>query len=424
MGLRVLGIKEESTYGKPAVAPDWHQQATKLSAALNAEPVTKTGGSRMIKRARAGAIKPTSSFESDVDLKRIGHYMKAFLDNYKFTAGTKTNTHEFWGGESTSLNSFTLWETFDVAEKTIVGALLDGLKLEVSDEFMTMAADWIYKDETMESIDANTYNQILIDGDIPLMFYDVSVELDDDVPPGIVSSFSFEGKNNLNQDKTIGLGSRMPQRKAAAQQREITLSIVSTLEKETLELIQKAEYGEAGTSPSECKLYKIPIRIIANVCENRADIMEIYFPECLFSVEYEASESDEIEVTFNLQTMGTGKATLKDGTSVMTDMYVQLINNQPEITASADGTATNVTIKVIDKENKPVKSANVTINSRDDKSLKINPAATGEDGTVTFPSVNYGRYSTSIEGYTINKNGLFSVNESTETVTITATKDE
>lgn len=424
MGLRVLGIKQESEYGKPAVAPDWHQQGTKISASLNSEPVTKTGGSRMIKRARAGAIKPTSSFESDVDLKRIGHYFKAFLDNYKFTNGTKINTHEFYGGESTSLNSFTLWETFDVAEKTIVGALLDGLKLEVSDEFMSMAADWIYKDETMEEIDANTYQQTSIEGDIPLMFYDVSVELDDDVPPGIVSSFSFEGKNNLNQDKTIGLGSRMPQRKAAAQQREITLSIVSTLEKETLELIQKAEYAEAGTSPSECKLYKIPIRIIANVCENRADIMEIYFPECLFSVEYEASESDEIEVTFNLQTMGTGKATLKDGTSVMTDMYVKLINNQPEITASADGTATNVTIKVIDKENKPVKSANVTINSRDDKSLKINPAATGEDGTVTFPSVNYGRYSTSIEGYTINKNGLFSVNESTETVTITATKDE
>lgn len=423
MGLRVLGIKEESEYGKPAISPDWHQQGTKISASLNAEPVTKTGGSRMIKRARAGAIKPTSSFESDVDLKRIGHYFKAFLDNYKFTSGTKTNTHEFYGGESTSLNSFTLWETFDVAEKTIVGALLDGLKLEVSDEFMTMAADWIYKDETMEEIDANTFEQTRVEGDIPLMFYDVSLELDDDVPPGIVSSFSFEGKNNLNQDATIGLGSRMPQRKAAAQQREITISMTSTLEKETLELIQKAEYGEAGTSPSECKVYKIPIKVIANVCENRADILEIYFPECLFSVEYEASESDEIEVTFNLQTMGTGKAKLADGTSVMTDMYVKLINNQPEIAASADGTS-NVTVKVQKADKSPVSSVNVTLKSRDDKTISIDPSATGSDGTVTFASVEYGRYSASVEGYKVISGGLVSVNETTENFTITVEQEE
>ena len=386
MGIRVVGIKEEARYGVAELAPDFHQEVSKAKASLNSTPNTKSSGSRMKKKARAGVYKPTSSIEGEVDLKRIGHYLKAFLDNYKFTnGGSGVNTHEFWGGENNKLSSFTLWETFDIFEKTIVGALLDNFKMEVSDEYMKFTADFVYKTETSEEIEEiELYKVKLLDGDYPLMFYDVTVELDENAPPGIVSSFSFDGKNNINVDKTIGLGSRGPQRKASAQGRDIAISFVSTLERETLELIQKAEYGEVGSEPSQCKLCKIPLKLICNVCEDTTDKLEIVFPECIFAVEYELSEADEIEVTFNLDAMGTGYATRLDGTRVLTDMYCRLVNDQAEIKSGEGITSATVRLTIEDDDEQAVTDKKVTIVNRvTEVSYELN-SATG--GIYTFSS--------------------------------------
>lgn len=424
MGIRVVGIKQEETYGVSASAPDFHQEVSKASASLNTEPITKTGGSRMVKRARAGSKKPTSTIEGEVDLKRIGHYLKAFLDNYQFTnGGTNPNTHEFWGGENNKLNSFTLWETFDVFEKTVVGALLDEFKMEVSDEYMTFTSDWIYKDESSEAINENEeYETKLIDGDYPLMFYDVSLELDEEAPPGIVSSFSFEGKNNLNVEKTIGLGSRGPQRKAAAQARELSLSLISTLEKETVELIQKAEYGEVGNSPSPCKLYKIPLKLICNVCEDTTDRLEIYFPACIFAVEYELSESEEIEVTFNLNAMGTGSAIKLDGNKITTDMYCRLVNDQGEIKSSENITSSQVTLNVKDESDKKLTKQKIRITNRvNDISFTGTESA---EGTYSFDKVVPGRYDVSIEDKKIISGNIISINDETEEFDITVSSGE
>ncbi|MCE7699538.1 MAG: carboxypeptidase regulatory-like domain-containing protein, partial [Methanobacterium paludis] len=111
MANRVLGLKEEATYGTASdTVPDWHQEVSKAKASPNSEPLTYSGGSRSIKKAKAGVMKPEASYDMKCDLKRIGHYLKAFLGNYKFTAGgASLNTHEFWGGENASLPSFTLW---------------------------------------------------------------------------------------------------------------------------------------------------------------------------------------------------------------------------------------------------------------------------------------------------------------------------
>lgn len=342
MGVRVFGLKEETDYGIMAdnSNPDWHQNVTKANFKLGDEPKTSTGGSRMNKRARAGVMKPSGTTEGQVDLQRIGHYMKGFLDQYKFTAGTNgaMNIHEFYGGENTKLTSFNGWMTFDIFMKKLTGLLLDSLKLEVSDEYMTFSGDWIYKTEKIEKINPEIFEQLMLENDIPLMFYDINLKLDGKDPKGIYTSFSFEGKNNHNQDKAIGFGSRYPQRQAAAQQRDISLSIVTTLEEQTLETILAGEYGEVGAvEPSKCKIYKIPLELNVNICEDANRKMKILFPECILSVEYDLSESDEIEVTINLGTMGTGKATLADGTSKVTDMYVRIENDQPQI-----GTAVNV----------------------------------------------------------------------------------
>lgn len=339
MVLRVFGLKEENKYGEEiptnGITPDWHKRVNKGSFKLNDEAITFGDGSRMNQSARPGGAKPSGSIEGKVDLKRIGHTLKAFLDQYKFTPAEEEgglNTHEFWGSESSDLHSFQGVCTFDEFEKRVTGLLLDSLKLEVSDEAMTMTEDWIYKNQEIKKINQSTYDVRDVSGAIPVMFYDVLVELDGDTPPGVCSNFTFEGKNNLNMDKVMGLGSRFPQAKPQAQKRELTQSIVSTLRASTLDFIKKAEHGDNTDTPSNCLVAKLSIKLIINICGNSDEKLEILFPDCLMNVEYEASESDEIETTFNLSSLGSGEATKNDGTKVFTDMYCKLVTDVGEIT--------------------------------------------------------------------------------------------
>lgn len=343
MVLRLFGIKEEATYGEEITAtdkPDWHNRVSKNAVKLGDEPFIITSGSRMDHKVRPGVMNPTAEIESDVDLKRIGHLFKAFMDNYVFTAGTGSdgNIHEFYGGECSTLSSFKGWATFDLFEKWIRGLVMDSLKLEVSNEQMSCTHSWVYMNEKMNKITENEYEYRDVEGAIPLMFYDVSLEMAGAPVPGIATSFSFEGNNNLNVDGTIGLGSRWPQRRASAQKREIKLSLVSYLARETIDLINKAEYGELADVPSDCKIFTTDLVVRVAICEDPNDTLEIRFPKCHVAVEYESSEADEIEVTFNLQTLGSGEVTLENGDSVTTDMYVKLVNNVDEISPSTSGT--------------------------------------------------------------------------------------
>ena len=360
MVLRVMGLKEESTYGQSvdSSSPDWHKYVSKASFALNDEAILFGDGSRMNSTARPGILKPTGSVESKVDLKTIGHLFRAFLDQYEYTEDAEEtglqnihefdqyeytedaeetglqNIHEFWGAESSELTSFYGEATFDEFIKYVYGMMLDSLKLEVSDEAMTSTEEWIYKTQKEEDLEESSFEVLDIEDAIPVMFYDVSVEIDGQPAPGVNSSFSFEGKNNLNVDSTIGLGSRAPQIKARAQKREITVSLVSTLRPETVDLIKKAEHGEAKNTPSECKIYKMELKVIIAACENANDKCEITFPSAIVAVEYESSESDDIEVTFNLTALGSGTVEKADGTEITTDMYVKLVNNMDEISPS------------------------------------------------------------------------------------------
>ena len=356
MVLRLLGLKQEKTYGKldgedeqgfdiDDVDPDFHRRLNDGSFKLNDEPVTYNDGSRMVQGARPGALKPSGSTGGKCDLTRIGHYFKGFFDQYKCDegttiSGTKYYTHEFWGHESQYLTSFHGWATFDIFQKHIKGLLLESLKLEVSDDYMSQTEEWIYMDEESEEIDQAEYDIIEVENEIPLMFYDVTIQLDNENinnPARVYTSFNFEGKNNFNQDGTVGLGSRRPQRQAAAQAREISVSLNSYLDQSSLELIRGAEYGEKTiTSPSACKILKVPLRVIVQACENTNERLEMYFPRCTVNVEYSASESDEIETTFNLTALGTGTAELVDHSTVKTDCYCKLVNTVPEITADIE----------------------------------------------------------------------------------------
>lgn len=346
---RGFGLELESTYGDTTVAksafdPNFWNQAESVDFKLNDEPITRSGGSRMNKRARAGIMKPSGSTEADADLQQLTWYFRGFLDNYVCTEGdtpatghTQTYIHEFYGGEGKELPSFRGIAVYDMLKKYLYGMLEDSLKLEVSNEGMTVSADWIYKTEkagiigqsgeTFSRPDELTAEQIFI------MFYDVSLKLNDQALDGVSTAFSFEGNNNHDVDSTIGLGSRAPQKRAQAGKRENSLEITTTLTSDTVRSILNAQYGEVNAlEPSSCKLLQLPLELNIAHCEDSDLACKILFPKCTVRVEYDMSGVDAIEATLSLDTLGSGTVTLEDGTTeVETDMYVELTNYVEEL---------------------------------------------------------------------------------------------
>ena len=299
---RGFGLELESTYGDTTVSksnfdPNFWNQADDVDFKLNDEPITRSGGSRM----------------------------------------NQTYIHEFYGGEGKELPSFRGIAVFDMLKKYLYGMLEDGLSLEVSDEGMTVSADWIYKTEKAGIIgvsgedftrpDALTAEQIFI------MFYDVTLKLNTQPLDGVSTAFKFEGKNNHDVDSTIGLGSRYPQKRALAGKRENTLEITTTLTSDTVRSILNAQYGEVNAlEPTSCKLLQLPLELNITHCEDSDLACKIVFPKCTVRVEYDMSGVDAIEATLSLDTLGSGNVTLNDGTtSVETDMYVKLTNYVEEL---------------------------------------------------------------------------------------------
>lgn len=343
MSCRVFGLEPEAVYGedkeKAEFDLDFDHEVDSMDFKLNDEPVTKSFGSRMNQKARAGVIKPSGSIETSANLQILGHYFYGFLDNYKFTAGNNNkNTHEFWGGESKLLKSFRGVSVNDELVFYLFGLLVDSMKLEVSSEDMTLGADFIYKTELADILeDENEYERVeeLIN-DLFIMFYDVSLKLNGNDPAGVQTSFTLEGNNNHDVDKTLGFGYRHPQGQAKANKRENSISIVTTLTQETVRAILDARYGDVDLlEPAKCKILQVPLELNVELCEYPGLGLTIKFPKCTLLAEFDSSGIDDVEATLNMATLGSEKVRLADNTTeVTTDMYVKLVNNQPKIAPS------------------------------------------------------------------------------------------
>lgn len=339
MSCRVFGLEPESVYGIDADKEDFNldfdHEVDSMDFKLNDEPVTKSFGSRMNQKARAGVMKPTGSIETSANLQILGHYFYGFLDNYKFTAGNNgKNTHEFWGGENKLLKSFRGVSVNDELIFYLIGLLVDSMKLECSSEDMTLGADFVYKTEFSDILDNETSYERAeeLEDDLFIMFYDIALKLNNKDPDGIQTSFTFEGSNNHDVDKTIGFAARHPQGQAKANKRENSISIVTTLTKETVRAILDARYGKVNVSePTKCQILQVPLQVDVALCEYPTLGCTIIFPKCTLLAEFDSSGIDDVEATLNMATLGSADVTLVDGTTKTTDMYVKLVNKMPEI---------------------------------------------------------------------------------------------
>lgn len=335
---RVVGVVEESEWGvAPAVgAPDFHIEVTKSSIGIDGDPLElESGLSRDLRTVRPGPYVPNPEFDGVVDLKTIGHFLKAALGEYVYTAGAAgaMNTHEIYGLNNMLLPSLTLYGHFDQFVKEVTGFMVDEISIEVSDEWMTISVKGVAKKDTKTDGVPDPTALKLIETAIPLAFYDVALEFDGAVPAGVISSLSWSLKNNLDADKARGLGSRFLQQKPLAGKRENELELETSLTPDTLKYIEMFEYGEEGANtPSNCKLTTVPLKITIAACERPDEKLTINFPDNLCTIEYDASGSDPIEPKITLKSLATTQTTLKDGTTkVLAAVVCTLENNMPEI---------------------------------------------------------------------------------------------
>ena len=335
---RVIGVVEESEYGvAPSVgAPDFHIEVTKSQIKIDGDPLQlESGMSRDIRTVRPGPYVPNPEFDGVVDLKTIGHFLKAALGEYKYTAGSAgaMNTHEIYGLNNMLLPSLTLYGHFDLFVKEVTGFMIDEFSIEVSDEWMKISIKGIAKyDSKTDGVPEPTALK-MIETAIPLAFYDVALEFDGEVPAGVISSLKWTLKNNLDADKARGLGSRFIQVKPKAGKRENELELETSLEPATLKYIEMFEYGEEGLdAPSNCKLTTVPLKMTIAACERPTEKLTILFPDNLCTIEYDASGSDAIEPKITLKSLATTETTLKDAvTKVLAAIVCTLENNMPEI---------------------------------------------------------------------------------------------
>lgn len=326
---------------------DWFQKMPEVNFELGDEVETDDGGGRTDEIFWAGAAKPNGSTSAKVDLQRLTYYLYGFLDHYLHTTGEDDlHIHEFWGGENHELPSFSGIAMYDELKLALFGLLIDGLKLEVSDGAMDVNVDWLYSTETYRTLEENEdfiEPEELVNSKIPVRFYDVFVYLDGKdgkgykKPGATQTSWSMEGNNNHDQEGTIGLGSRFPQEHPQAQKRTINLSLATTLNRRSYKTIMDARYGQADArQPDRCRVLTVGMKLEVIQCENPAQKLIIEFPNCTLRSEFDLKGADRVEATLNLQSIGNSEITLADNTTkVFTDMYVQLINNVPEMGVDA-----------------------------------------------------------------------------------------
>lgn len=359
--MRVFGLAQEAQYGVRASEMTIHQRYEKASFGPQSEPVTLRLGSKDVQAARQGYAEPGGSTETTMDSKTIQYILMAILGNYTHSTtgsgSSQKHVHEFVGGENTLLPSFSADFVYDFARKQLVGLQADEVSIDVKDDLITVATEWIHKGEKGDllkdsegNLVADLEDQGLLstanytlktkDG-IPYIGYDCTLYLNEEIPTAVIKSCSLSIKVNHNREGARGIGHRLPIKKPSTGDREIEISLTSTMDKNSYKLMVAAEYGEEPVDlhgewePSPCKLKTLPLKLHFQTCEDATEYVEFIFENCIITCSPgEASGNDEIEVEFTLVPMGNKEVTMSNNSKVKTAIYAKVVNDQPEITAS------------------------------------------------------------------------------------------
>ena len=322
--LRYAGFAEETTFNQtpsPAAAFYVDQTSASVNAPKESELIYEGGLGRAPRLHRPGFYSVSGDVEYAFDIRTIGWVLKWALGGYEYVG----DKHEIWGNNNNILPSFCTRLGKDVFEHIFSGCSLDGLSLEVADEYANAKLSIVGAKDSKGTIAERSAVEALIADEYPLVFHEVTIKKSNTDISTKVSEISLEIKNNVKAETGQSLGSRFPRRLIAAEQ-EVTLSITPYYDDTSfLELIWGGASAPAVGGSTE-------VSISLHFDAGTDGSMDITLPRWLATT---AEISPKGAGLVEQKVEGTALAGTITGLSgdLFTELLVQLDNNQGEMIA-------------------------------------------------------------------------------------------
>ncbi|KKK94955.1 hypothetical protein LCGC14_2677640, partial [marine sediment metagenome] len=268
----------------------------------------------------------------------IGQLLKYALEGYVFTADTPElglNTHEFYGTSESLLPSFVARLGKDKLtdavnfEHVFSGCTIGQLAVATSDAMAQVTADVVAAVDSREDIKALT--DLLLPSSFPLAFHELTASIKAVDTSVLIKSVEWTVANNLSGEDGRSIGARFP-RRIPANERATTFSIDLFWDAIT----QLQEFWGGTDGPATGGSVDFAVILTYNAGKNgftNDRTMIVEFPASWYSsVTQQASGRSELVQSLSGMTLAKDVTLLDALTVVNTDIYIQLINDQPIIT--------------------------------------------------------------------------------------------
>ena len=334
--LRYAKFAEEATYrADPSPAPQFTVDiaSASLDSPSDSQLVWEGGLGRGPRTHRPGYYSTAGNVALALDLHTIGWLLRWTLGGAAFTTAGGTgglNLHEFYGSDDTLLPSFVVWLGKDVFEHAFKGCVASQLSLEVSDGFCQATLDVVGAEDAKGALDPAVVASLPLA--VPRAFPDMRFYLGGTDAGSEISAavqeLTLTINNNADAAAARGLGSRFPRRKIPAGQRETTLEL--TVRYESTAHLERLWGGPSG--PSTEGTAETPARIVAD--GGAEGSLTIDLPRCIITeVQQQPSGRDRIDQSLAVTAL-LDTVTLEDTSTVESEIYCRLENDQPQYQAA------------------------------------------------------------------------------------------
>ncbi|MFW6090527.1 MAG: phage tail tube protein [Actinomycetota bacterium] len=269
-----------------------------------------------------------------VDVHTVGWFLKWALGGYVFTEDTPeagVNLHEFYGGTDLELPPFTTWLGKDVWEQIVRGCMVSQLQLQVSDGYAQITLNLLGGKDSKGSLDDDVLGQLPDAPPItfPQMKFFVGGTGESDEESSKITDLTLTVNNNGDAAAARGLGSRYPQRRIPAGQRDTTVAFTSYYD--STDHIERVWGNTSG--PSDDGSTELELHIEADDGDDGKLTIEL--PRTIFTgVQAQPSGRSRINMQVDATAMLDDVA-LEDDSDVETEIYVRVENDLDELEAVA-----------------------------------------------------------------------------------------
>ncbi len=335
MAERKVGLKKEASFGVGESTVSFYAELSSFNPKIEGENLTReTLSARAPKIVRPGEYSQSLDFEGFADLERLGHFLYGVFGDYAYTVGEsgQPNIHEFWGGNTRLLPSFTFFAAFDEFKRKYAGTIINNLKIDMKKELITFTGKGIAKSASEVTTLPPEPSKPTGFKDTPLAFYETTVKIDGSDLPAPTQNLTIEVENEIKKDLAFGLGSRFMQIQPPAQSRTVTLELdTAVLNDQWNSIIKKAEFGDATATSPGYTVDEVSAEVTVNPLDDSGNELTIKMPSATLEVDYGIKGTDVIDLKFKMTGLQKGEITLQNNTTVETDCYVKLKNHMSNL---------------------------------------------------------------------------------------------